>query len=144
MEHNQGDSLGTLTPGINGPTAHMAIRNADRNLKQILDWMDSNPAIKANTDVFVTSDHGFATISKREVGPNLLTAGESAKQEYVDAAGAAEMARGTLPYGFLAIDLAMALRTNLFDPDRRTAAGSGSPFRQIRLGPDVFERPASR
>jgi arylsulfatase A-like enzyme len=134
-QHNQGDSLGSLSPGINGPTARLALQNADRNLKQILNWLDSNPPIKANTDIFVTSDHGFATISKREIAPGIVTKSESAKQSYVDTEP------GFLPYGFLAIDLALALNTNLFDPDQRAPAGSGRTFQQVRLGPNVFEHP---
>src|SRR5262249_50086654 len=35
-QHNQGDSLNSLTPGINGPTSRAAVKNADNNLKQIL------------------------------------------------------------------------------------------------------------
>ncbi len=31
-QHNQGDSLGKVTPGINGPTSLAAIRNVDANL----------------------------------------------------------------------------------------------------------------
>ncbi len=34
-QHNQGDSLMRLIPGINGPTSLAAIRNADNNLAQI-------------------------------------------------------------------------------------------------------------
>jgi hypothetical protein len=135
-QHNQGDSFGSLSPGINGPTSRQALRNADRNLKQIRDWLDSNPIIKANTDIFVTSDHGFATISKRQIAPNVVTKSESAKLNYADTEP------GSLPYGFLAIDLALALNTNLFDPDQRAPAGSGRVFQQIRLGPDVFQHPA--
>src|SRR6185295_14306210 len=105
-------------PGINGDTVRLALRNADRNLKQILDWLDANPSIKANTDVFVTADHGFATISKRDIAPGVVTSSEAAKHNYVDANGNVDTERGTLPYGFLAIDLALSLRTNLFDPDQ--------------------------
>ena len=35
-QHNQGDSLGRLLPGINGPTSLAAIRNADDNLAALL------------------------------------------------------------------------------------------------------------
>ena len=31
-QHNQGDSLGHLAPGINGPTSLAAVRNADNNV----------------------------------------------------------------------------------------------------------------
>ena len=66
-QHNQGDSLNSLTPGINGPTSKASVRNADNNLKQILDYLSSDPKLAANTDIFVTADHGFATISRHEV-----------------------------------------------------------------------------
>jgi hypothetical protein len=135
-QHNEGDSLAALTPGINGNTVRMALRNVDHNLKQILDWLDANPTVKANTDVFVTSDHGFATISKTEIAPGVRTSSESAKHSYVD------IAPNQLPYGFLAIDLALALKTNLFDPDRRAETTGSGPFRQVRLGPGMFEHPS--
>ena len=35
-QHNQGDSLGRLVPGINGPTSLAAIRNAEANLAALL------------------------------------------------------------------------------------------------------------
>ena len=44
-QHNQGDSLNTLTPGINGPTSKAAIKNADNNLKQILEFIEANPSL---------------------------------------------------------------------------------------------------
>jgi arylsulfatase A-like enzyme len=141
-QHNHGDSLGTLYPGINGDSSKMALRNVDRNLQQILDWLDKNPNTKANTDLFITSDHGFATISKTEVESNgRRTESESAKHNYLDAAGNIETDRGRLPYGFLAIDLALGLRINLYDPDRHAAEGVRGPYRQIRLLPDISEHP---
>jgi hypothetical protein len=66
-QHNHGDSLNKLTPGINGPTSRAGVSNADANLKQILDYINSDPSLRANTDVIVTADHGFATISKHEI-----------------------------------------------------------------------------
>lgn len=140
-QHNQGDSLGALYPGINGKTSLAAVRNADRNLRQILDWLDAYSDIKANTDVFVTSDHGFATISRREIDRTAhITTSEAAKHCYFDANGKAETEKGTLPLGFLAIDLAVGLKTNLFDPDHRPDSGR-KPFRQVRLSSDTWERP---
>jgi hypothetical protein len=47
-----------------------------------------------------------------------------------------------LPPGFLAVDLAVGLNTNLFDPDRRAADGTGRPYRQVRLSSDAWEHPA--
>ncbi len=62
-QHNQGDSLGRLVPGINGPTSLAAIRNADDNLASLLDALKQQ-GLDGTTDVILTSDHGFATISK--------------------------------------------------------------------------------
>src|SRR5579863_7760804 len=66
-QHFQGDSLNKLVPGINGPTSKAALKNADNNLKQILGCIDDDPQVAANTDIFITADHGFATISKHDV-----------------------------------------------------------------------------
>src|SRR5471030_499256 len=62
-QHNQGDSLGRLVPGINGPTSMAAIKNADDNLTALLEALRQQ-GLDGDTDVIVTSDHGFATISK--------------------------------------------------------------------------------
>jgi hypothetical protein len=35
-QHNQGDNLGRLIPGINGPTSLAAIKNADDDLAKLL------------------------------------------------------------------------------------------------------------
>src|SRR5262249_32578929 len=43
--HNQGDSLNSLTPGIKGRTSRLGIRNADANLRQLLDHLQSDPAL---------------------------------------------------------------------------------------------------
>ena len=67
-----GPSLNKLSPGINGPTSRAAVRNDDQNLSQILTYLNSDPMLAANTDVFVTSDHGFSTISKKEIDPAAL------------------------------------------------------------------------
>ncbi len=66
-QHNQGDSLNALVPGINGPTSLSGLRDADTNLRQILDFIDSDAALASNTDIFVTADHGFATVSRHEI-----------------------------------------------------------------------------
>ncbi len=147
-QHNQGDSLGTLYPGINGDSSRLALQNADRNLQRILDWLDANPETKANTDVFITSDHGFATLSHMEIDrAGHKTGSEAAKHPYLDTNGTIEIERGKLPPGFLAIDLAFDLHTNLFDPDRHSADGIRLPYRQLRLlpgfPPEVFEHPQS-
>jgi hypothetical protein len=48
-----------------------------------------------------------------------------------------------LPNGYLAIDLALGLRTNIFDPDRRAPDGVRGPYRKLRLQFDTWEHPAS-
>jgi arylsulfatase A-like enzyme len=142
-QHYQGDSLNQLVPGINGETSRLALRNADHNLRQLLDWLHGHPEIVANTDIFVTSDHGFATISRKEIDRfGHATSSESARHYYLDAAGKVETEKGTLPLGFLAIDLALGLKTNLFDPDRHAGEGSRRPYKQLRLGLDAWEHPS--
>lgn len=42
-QHNEGDSLQSLTPGINGDTVQHGLKNADRCLKRILDFLDAHP-----------------------------------------------------------------------------------------------------
>ena len=103
-QHNQGDSLGRTVPGINGPTSLASIRNADNNLASILAAV-KELGLEANTDIILTSDHGFSTISK-ESGTSW-----AASRSYKD------VTPNLLPPGFLAIDLAHATGMKLFDPD---------------------------
>lgn len=104
-QHGQGDSHLKLEPGINGPTSLAAIRNADDNLAAIRQAL-ADLGLDATTDVIVSADHGFSTISKQsETSP-------AAKARYGDTP------EGLLPPGFVAIDLARALGLPLFDPDR--------------------------
>ena len=118
-QHNQGDSLNQLTPGINGPTSKAAVHNADNNLKQIIDYINSNPELKDNTDIVVTADHGFATISKHEIDATgkHFTSSYAATFTYKDITGRQEVNTGFLPAGFLAIDLAHSLGLPIFDSD---------------------------
>src|SRR5947209_16854018 len=62
-QHNTGDSLNTVTPGINGPTSLAGIKNADNNLAQLQKALD-DLGLAATTDVMIAADHGFSTISK--------------------------------------------------------------------------------
>lgn len=110
-QHNQGDSADQLYPGINGPTSRQAIRNADNDLWQIIDYLKTND-LDGNTDIIVVSDHGFSTISKREISrTGTPTKSYAAGRNYVD------VKEEYLPPGFLAIDLAHALKKPLYDPD---------------------------
>jgi predicted AlkP superfamily pyrophosphatase or phosphodiesterase len=103
-QHNQGDSLNTLTPGINGPTSLAAIRNADDDLARIRSTL-GELALLDTTDIIVTSDHGFSTISKESRTSSTI------KTKFADALP------GHLPFGFVALDLARALNLPLIDPD---------------------------
>jgi arylsulfatase A-like enzyme len=108
-QHNQGDSLQRLIPGVNGPTSLAAIRNADDNLGRLLKAL-KELGQEATTDVILASDHGFSTISK-----------ESATS-YAASRSYAGVPAFQLPPGFLAIDLAHELRMSLFDPDAAAEA----------------------
>ena len=112
-QHNQGDSLNTVTPGINGPTSMAGIKNADDNLAQLRKALD-DLGLAATTDIIVSADHGFSTISKQS------KTSPSAKVSYDDTP------KDFLPMGFLALDLAKALDLPLFDPnDKNAAIGEG-------------------
>ncbi|MDZ8184908.1 MAG: alkaline phosphatase family protein [Nostoc sp. ChiSLP02] len=115
-QHNQGDSLNSLTPGINGETSKAGVKNADNNLKQLLDYLKST-GLDKTTDVFITSDHGFSTISRQQIdNQGTKTNSYAAKQTYDG------VNPGFLPPGFVAIDLAHDLGLPLYDPDKNTVA----------------------
>jgi arylsulfatase A-like enzyme len=125
-QHFQGDSLNSLIPGINGPTSKAALRNADNNLKQILDYINSDPQLAANTDIFLTADHGFATISKHDIDEaGHVTTSYASTWIYKDAQGRQEVNTGFLPVGFVSIDLAHELGLPLFDPDSQMDGPDG-------------------
>jgi len=135
-QHAQGDSLNQLAPGINGATSAAATRNADRNLRQILDFLDAHPDVRDNTNVFVTSDHGFSTVSRREVDAGgRATASYSATLRYLDESGRQEVNNGHLPPGFLAIDLARHLELPLYDPEFQVEVNGTR--RYIRVDPTI-------
>ena len=107
-QHNTGDSLNAITPGINGPTALAGIKNADNNLGQLCKALD-DLGLADSTNIIVSADHGFSTISKES------KTSPSTKMTYSDTP------EGFLPMGFLAIDLAKALNLPLFDPNDKNA-----------------------
>jgi hypothetical protein len=107
-QHNEGDSLNTITPGINGPTSLAGIRNADDNLAQLRKALDQL-GLSSTTDIIISADHGFSTISKES------KTSPSAKVDYADTP------KGFLPMGFLALDLAKVLELPLFDPNDKNA-----------------------
>ena len=102
-QHNQGDSLNVLSPGINGVTSIAAIRNADNDLAALRTAL-RRLGLEATTDIVVTADHGFATISKQSA------TSPSARADYPD------VPHGFLPPGFLALDLGHALGMAVHEP----------------------------
>jgi arylsulfatase A-like enzyme len=107
-QHNQGDSLNTLEPGINGPTSLAAIRNADTDLAQIREALKAE-GLSETTDIIVAADHGFSTISKQS------KTSIAAKASYAD------VPEGFLPPGFVAIDVGAALHAPVLDPNAEYA-----------------------
>jgi arylsulfatase A-like enzyme len=131
-QHNQGDSLNQLEPGINGPTSRAAVANADANLKQLLDYVAADPKLAAATDIVVTSDHGFATISRHEVDASgKASTSYSTGFTYLGTDGKPEVRDKWLPPGFLAIDLAHALNLPLFDPDIQLDGGGTAHYEPV-------------
>ena len=122
-QHNTGDSLNTITPGINGPTSMAGIKNADDNLARLRNALDEL-GLAANTNIIISSDHGFSTISKESA------TSPAAKASYPD------VVLGFLPRGFVAIDLAKALNLPLFDPDNKNAR-VGENARPTMPGPET-------
>ncbi len=100
-QHNTGDSINALNPGINGPTALSGVRDASDNLQRLIDTL-KKLGVYDNTDIFVTADHGFSTISRQS------KTSWSAQFTYPD-----NMFSGELPEGFAAIDVAHALGMKL-------------------------------
>jgi hypothetical protein len=103
-QHNQGDSLNNIVPGINGPTSLAAIHNADDDLGRIRSAL-KDLGLLDTTDIIAVADHGFSTISKESQTSSVV------KTKFPDALS------GHLPLGFVALDLAHALKMPLLDPD---------------------------
>jgi hypothetical protein len=122
-QHNEGDSLNTLTPGINGPTTMAAIRNASHDLGALRAAL-KRLHLDGTTNIIVTADHGFSTTSKQSA-----TSG-AAKAAYLD------VPKGFLPPGFLAIDLAQALKLPLYDTLGLPVAAPNHPKDGALLGAD--------
>lgn len=76
-QHNQCDAPCAVEPGINGPSSMAAITNASASLARLRQAL-KELGLDKTTDVFVTADHGFSTISKtsgdRKLAPGFLAA----------------------------------------------------------------------
>lgn len=101
-QHDQGDSLNTLQPGINGQTTLKAFRNISNDLQALRDTLKAL-GLDGDTDIVVTADHGFSTMSRQS---QTSAAGKLAYPDVVP---------GFLPRGFMAIDMAKALNLRLMD-----------------------------
>jgi arylsulfatase A-like enzyme len=124
-QHNEGDSLNTLTPGINGPTTMAAIKNASNDLQKLRDAVKAL-GLEGDTDIVVTADHGFSVMSRQS-----KTSG-AAKISYRD------VPKGFMPPGFVGIDLAKALKLPLHDSFGLPVdlTGGFRPKGGALLGPD--------
>jgi hypothetical protein len=100
-QHNNGDSFGKLTPGINGETSLRAIYNADESLRQIRRAL-RKLGLEDTTDIIISADHGFSTVAKES----------KTTSAQVECAGMT----GVAP-GFVGNDLAKALGLPASDPD---------------------------
>ncbi|ARV58763.1 alkaline phosphatase family protein [Nostocales cyanobacterium HT-58-2] len=107
-QHHHGDSLNQLVPGINGPTVQAARQNVDKNLAQIRTAL-KDLGLDKSTNIFLTADHGFSTISKES------------KTSYSATLSYPDVPKGFVSPGFVAIDLAHELKLSLFDPDNKNA-----------------------
>jgi arylsulfatase A-like enzyme len=101
-QHGQGDSLNALVPGINGPTSKAGIRNASNDLQKLRDALKAL-GLADNTDIVVTADHGFSTMSRESPDS------PAGKFAYRD------VKPGFLPQGFLDIDMSIGLKLKLND-----------------------------
>jgi arylsulfatase A-like enzyme len=121
-QHGHGDSPLRLVPGINGPTSLAAIRNADDCLARLLTALKEQ-GLDGTTDIVLTSDHGFSTISKESA------TSWAATQSYKD------VPAGLLPPGFVAIDLAHALGLKLYEANGTEAEPGTHPSHAL-IGDD--------
>ncbi|HEX4535041.1 MAG TPA: alkaline phosphatase family protein, partial [Rhizomicrobium sp.] len=106
-QHGTKDSLGKLSPGINGPSGMAGIRDASDSLQALLDALKTL-GLDKTTDVFVTADHGFSTIwrkSKTSKAPTFAATPDATPSDDGP----------ELPAGFLAMDLADGLGLPLYD-----------------------------
>jgi arylsulfatase A-like enzyme len=106
-QHNTKDSLGEYEPGINGPSGKAGTRDADTMLGELRAALKEQ-GLDKTTDIFVTADHGFLTISHASATSPSAKTGDAPLSD--------------LASGFLATDIASALHLRLFDPGRSFAS----------------------
>ncbi len=115
-QHNQGDSLYTLTPGINGPTSLAAIKNADDNLAALR---------KALDELGLAADHRHHRRRPTTASPPSPRRARPARPRRRNMPTCRP---ALLPPGFVAIDLAKALELPLHDPDNKNGAVAAGTY----------------
>jgi arylsulfatase A-like enzyme len=128
-QHNSKESEGEYQPGINGISQLAAARNADSQLGVLLKTLQ-DLGLDKTTDVFVTADHGFLTIS------HASTTSPSAHTD-------ATTPLADLANGFLASDLAGLLHMRLFDPAKTFATVDYSAGAKLSSGNGFIGDPAN-
>ena len=136
-QHNNGDSLNSLTPGINGLTSQAAVKNADANLAQLIQGL-KDQGLYDNTDIFITADHGFSTISK-----SVVDAQGTKVNDYASQFTYTGVNPGFLPAGFVSIDIAHALGLSLYDPDTTVKDAAGKAIAYTAVDATKGQRPAN-
>jgi arylsulfatase A-like enzyme len=107
-QHGTRDSLGEYEPGINGPSGKAGTRDADTMLGELRQALKEQ-GLEDTTDIFVTADHGFLTVSHASATSPSARMDPSAPIT-------------DLGNGFLTVDLASALHLRLFDPAKSFAS----------------------
>jgi predicted AlkP superfamily pyrophosphatase or phosphodiesterase len=106
-QHNGKDSVGEYEPGINGPSGKAGTRDADSMLGELRQALKEQ-GLDKTTDIFVTADHGFVTVSHASATSPSAKFGVTPISD--------------LASGFLAVDLAAGLGLPLRNPGATGAA----------------------
>ncbi len=124
-QHGTRDSLGEYTPGINGPSGRAGTRDADTALGELLAALKEQ-GLDKTTDVFVTADHGFLTVSHASATSPSARFGDGPISD--------------LTSGFLAKDLAVTLGLPLREPGATGTAIDVSNGGKLASGSGVLGR----
>jgi arylsulfatase A-like enzyme len=134
-QHNELDVADQLVPGINGDTTHRAFQNVDNNLKQLAEYLRTTAdpqhpgkMLSDNTDIFITSDHGFSTASR-----GLLDTQGTRLESYATRQRYSDVRENYLPSGAVAIELAQDLDLPLYDGDRADTANGTVQYRKLKI-----------
>ena len=127
-QHGTRDSLGEYEPGINGPSGKAGTRNADTMLGELMAALKEQ-GLDQTTDVFVTADHGFLTISHTSATSPSVKFGDVPTTETSS--------------GFVGVDLASRLQLRLFDPSRNFASVDYGAGRKLAGGAGLLGDPTN-